>query len=214
MTKDEVLFHQVVNVYDLSWTLRQGIKLTLQLAEEEHIEPLRQLPKKSKKHSVILLMYWRVGGERWRKLEVWYLGYSISSGAGAKVRVELSDEDDFRAFLHLGPDSSIEIVLAELDEDGTIVNQAQRDKLAALPGGPRSKAAARLCKEPLFQEFAASRGGVPETEAGAADFIRARLEIESRAQLDHDDLAYQRFKEYIQKPYMHWPKFKAAHVQS
>jgi hypothetical protein len=53
------------------------------------------------------------------------------------------------------------------------------------------------CKEPLFQQFLR----VPN-EALAVTSVRAICEVKSRAEVDTDPRAQQRFHDFIRKPYL------------
>jgi hypothetical protein len=55
--------------------------------------------------------------------------------------------------------------------------------------------------EPAFIDWMRSIGQPANTAEDAAEFIRARCGVESRAQLDHDREARARFNRYIRAPY-------------
>jgi hypothetical protein len=55
--------------------------------------------------------------------------------------------------------------------------------------------------EPEFLDWMRSIGKPALTPADAAEFIRRRCGVESRAFLDHDRAAKSRFDEYIREPY-------------
>lgn len=67
----------------------------------------------------------------------------------------------------------------------------------ALKGGPLARLAGRLCQKPEFQRFAK----VDSIEAAAA-WVRKTCQVDSRAQLDHDDEAAQRFHNLVRRPYV------------
>lgn len=74
-------------------------------------------------------------------------------------------------------------------------------------GGPLANLAGRWTNEPAFLEWMNSIGQPANTPADAAEFIRARCCIETRALLDHDPHAKARFDEYVRGPYA---KFRTA----
>ncbi|KVO95548.1 hypothetical protein WL21_32520 [Burkholderia ubonensis] len=76
-----------------------------------------------------------------------------------------------------------------------------------LKGGPLANLAGRWANEPAFLEWMRSIGQPANTSTDAAEFVRARCCIESRAQLDHDSQAKARFDQYVRGPYA---KFRAA----
>ena len=99
--------------------------------------------------------------------------------------------------------------MIELDDDGNVVNVEQRAKLERMArkrqwpkGGPRSKHAARLCQDPEFQRWVGDIGIKMNDPLGCAHWMREECEIDSRAQLDHDPAALQRFEDRVQKPFL------------
>lgn len=74
-------------------------------------------------------------------------------------------------------------------------------------GGPLANLAGRWANEPAFLEWMRSTSQPANTPADAAEFMRARCCIESRAELDHDSEARARFNRYIREPYS---RYRAA----
>lgn len=68
-------------------------------------------------------------------------------------------------------------------------------------GGPLARLAGVWANEPEFLEWMRSIGQPANTPDDAAEFIRARCCIESRAILDHDPRAKALFHKYILGPY-------------
>ncbi|GAB7525339.1 hypothetical protein PBS_43280 [Paraburkholderia sp. 2C] len=68
-------------------------------------------------------------------------------------------------------------------------------------GGPLANLAGRWSNEPAFLEWMRSTNQPANTPRDAAEFIRARCCIESRAQLDHNREAKARFDRYVREPY-------------
>ncbi|MCA8026498.1 hypothetical protein [Burkholderia cepacia] len=68
-------------------------------------------------------------------------------------------------------------------------------------GGPLAKLAGLWANEPEFLNWMRAIGQPANTPEDAAEFIRARCCIESRAFLDHDPRAKSRFHQYILGPY-------------
>ncbi|SOE85673.1 hypothetical protein SAMN05446935_6147 [Burkholderia sp. YR290] len=79
--------------------------------------------------------------------------------------------------------------------------------MARAKGGPLARLAGRWANEPLFLEWMRSIGQPATTPHDAAEFIRARCCIESRALLDHMRDAAVRFERYIRGPYS---KYRAS----
>ena len=79
--------------------------------------------------------------------------------------------------------------------------------MARVKGGPLARLAGQWANEPAFLEWMRSTNQTANTPHYAAEFIRARCCVESRAQLDHDEQAKARFDQYIRGPYA---KYRAA----
>ncbi|WP_041493240.1 hypothetical protein [Burkholderia lata] len=74
-------------------------------------------------------------------------------------------------------------------------------------GGALARLAGLWANEPEFLDWMRSIGQPANTPVDAAEFVRARCCIESRAQLDHDPRAKARFEQYVRGPYA---KYRAA----
>ncbi|MCW3583947.1 hypothetical protein [Burkholderia cenocepacia] len=68
-------------------------------------------------------------------------------------------------------------------------------------GGPLARLAGLWANEPAFLDWMRSIGQPANTPADAAEFIRARCGVESRALLDHDLRAKAKFERYFRGPY-------------
>lgn len=68
-------------------------------------------------------------------------------------------------------------------------------------GGPLARLAGRWANESTFLDWMRATGQPANTPDDAAEFIRARCCVESRAFLDHDPRAEARFERYIRGPY-------------
>lgn len=201
-------FHNnAITLDDASDSLKSGYRIVMALANEEDYAPLREVRKKSKKHTVIYRMFCKIGKQWIRIEEIWFLGYNISSTAGAKARFELVSEEDWRHFRDLERDTPIEVLLVELDEEHQPVNQAERETLerAELRGGALSRRAGIMCKDKDFIAFVAARKGVQfADEHMATQFIYDRCGVDSRRLLDHDEHAKTNFQNYVRRPFVRW----------
>ncbi|PRH16842.1 hypothetical protein C6T71_28535 [Burkholderia multivorans] len=74
-------------------------------------------------------------------------------------------------------------------------------------GGALAKLAGLWANEPAFVDWMRASGQPANTPDDAAEFIRARCGVDSRAYLDHDPRAKARFDRYIRGPYS---KYRAA----
>ena len=83
--------------------------------------------------------------------------------------------------------------------------------MARVKGGPLAILAGKWSNEPMFLEWMRSTNQPANTPQDAAEFIRARCCVESRAQLDHDAEAKARFERYVRGPYA---KYRSAAVRT
>lgn len=86
-------------------------------------------------------------------------------------------------------------------------------KPVALPEAPRtgslSQQAGILCGESAFQRWVAETTGVAEGPVEAAEFVRAKCQVKSRADFDKDFEAARRFRD-LRADYDIWRKGLAA----
>lgn len=143
--------------------------------------------------------------------EVMLKGWSDGT-TGWKVTFWFKEENNSHPFLGIEKDTAYALVLVELDDDSSAINQQKRDRLAAAPKGGRerkiSNYAAMLCRTPEFWAYLRSIG-IEYDENGpgnnpATEWMRDKLGIESRSELDRDEGLARRFHEEIRKPYAAW----------
>lgn len=102
--------------------------------------------------------------------------------------------------------------LTELDDDEEQVDQQARDRVeSAMKSRQRrsqtlSQAAALLCRNPLFWQWAESQDGEwgVNSDEEAAIWMRDKLGIDSRRMLDEHEHIAERFHEDIRKPFHEW----------
>jgi hypothetical protein len=166
--------------------------------------------------------------EEWRgPVELKFLRWTVSSANGAVITFELEDRVVWQALrdkraIDAGYEidglDRFEMMLVELDAESKPINVAQRAKLEKMAlkrqwpkGGPQSKRAARLCREYEFQHWVKlqinwKKAGAPKnpevTPDVAADWMREKCDLDTRAQLDHDPAALQRFNDRVMAPYL------------
>lgn len=73
-----------------------------------------------------------------------------------------------------------------------------------LKGGQLARLAGQLCAQRHFQQWL----GAESTEHAAA-IVRGVCQVESRAQLDHDDEARARFHKHIRGPWVKGARFES-----
>ena len=100
------------------------------------------------------------------------------------------------------------MTLVELGDDERPVDQAKRRQMEeATKGGALSKHAARLCRDSEFQRWIAEAEGMDcadVDERFAAEWVRGTCEVDTRAKLDHDARAAQRYENLVRRPFVEW----------
>ena len=150
--------------------------------------------------------------------EVMMAGWSETHNGGAKITLWLANTEDLEPFKALtvakgntaGQRFMLGLVEIGDDEQPKIKNQKQKEK-----AGPLCMLACQWCKDPQFWQFLKSHfqdviSDVSfkniDNEDRAADFIKYHLNIESRKDLDLNDVK-DLFNLEIRQPYMAFPKY-------
>ncbi len=138
------------------------------------------------------------------KDELLLLRWGDNSRDGMTVTFQLPGEYDTHPFKHSPTGKKTgkryAAVLVEINDDETPVVQK-------LKGGRLSREAAGMCKREDFKDFV--RGRVThyvrhaEGENAAADYIRTRCCVTSRAELDHNPGPAQEFA-HIKREFLEW----------
>jgi hypothetical protein len=146
--------------------------------------------------------------------EVMLKGWSDGT-SGWKVTFWFT-EFEAHPFMGFEKDTEFALVLVEMDDDSSAINQAKREKLKDSPKSRQemklSNYAAMLCRSPEFIRYLRSHKGViadwdgeaADKPAIAAEWVRDHLGIKSRSELDTDIGAAHRFHSDIRKPYAQW----------
>ena len=142
--------------------------------------------------------------------ELQLAGWSETHNGGCKVTFWLQSSDDLEAFRTLTirkGNTSGQRFMAALVEVGddelpvqpidTLPEPVQKAAENVHIGGPLARLAGQWCADPAFREWI-----YVDTEAQAAEKIRAFCNIESRRLLDHDLEAATKFKKLFRTPYM------------
>lgn len=156
--------------------------------------------------------------------EAWFIGATWSHTSGASITLEVLE---FRGF-HLmpttdgsavGKGSLLFLTLVELDDQEQSVDQEQADRADELEermkGGANSKQAAILFQADDFRRFVAIRlygqaGAVGErrlaTFAQADEWAKRVAGFTSKAQLDHDPAAAERYQHKVMRWFLSWAR--------
>lgn len=136
-------------------------------------------------------------------------GWSESHTGGCKVTFWLQSPDDLQAFRDLTvrkgntAGQRFMAALVEIGDDEQPVTPPAPEKPK---GGPLAKLAGMWCNDPEFLVWANSvtHAGIfwhLEDAEEAAEFIRELCEIQSRAELDSNPAAAEKFHSLIRGPY-------------
>lgn len=214
ITEEQVAAHARVRLHNASSSHAVGYRLELSLIEESDYTEFAEITKRKRnrtggRYRMFLTSHKPMpDGSLAMEFEVWFLGWTVSNTGGAKIRFDLAGDEDFAFFRSLpaGDEASVwDMVLVELSDDDEVVDQKARERIESLTGGPKSQKAGRMCADIQFQRFVAVRTGLAKgalaSADACADYIRRRCHISSRAQLDHEPDAWERFKKFIDTPY-------------
>lgn len=129
--------------------------------------------------------------------EVQFRRYSDTSTQGASIVLGLHDRADIEAFI--GKEGKrFMAVLVEIGDDEQPV-QIDKPK-----GGSASKWLAMRCQEPEFWSFLHAGGYDVDDAESAAEACRKELEVSSRAEIDNDPAAMERFHTRLREPWIEW----------
>lgn len=147
--------------------------------------------------------------------EVMLAGWQESHTAGAKITFWLPDAELLEPFKGMTAKKGntagqrFMAVLVEIGDDDQPIAPAEQTKAK---GGELARLAGMWCNDPLFREWLASieTGYVLRTPEDIASVIRLMCGVESRAELDNNEDAEEKFHRLIRIPYAHWLKERNA----
>lgn len=222
--EDYVAFHGNVYLKNCIDSHKTGMRIQILLENEEDYKVFKSFKKhrKGKAGTGMYSGYSRHrGDENWfGPVELRFISWSMSSSNGAVVTFEIDDPDQWRqmrkgkaidAGYRIDELEPVEFLMVELDQEGQAINIMQRAKIESYErkkqwpkGGPQSKRAARLGQDVDFINWLRQRKIIKGIckPADIADWIRKEADIDSRAQLDHDPAALERFEDRIVKPFL------------
>jgi len=220
---DYVAFHGNVFLKGVIDSHKTGLRLQLNLEHEEDYKVFKTFNKlrKGKGGTGLYRAYSRSAGRKewYGPVDLRFVRWTMSSANGTVITFELDDHEEWARIRESKAIDSgyrideldpIEFMLVELDQEGQPINVEQRAKLEKYArkkkwpkGGSQSKRAARLCADPEFLQWLAqytSKGY--SSVADIADWMRKEIDIDTRAQLDHDPAALQRFEDRVMSPFL------------
>ena len=126
--------------------------------------------------------------------------------ADGTLRVQIDIDPRFRAsFFEMFGQIDMPVAIAPLVADFERNEPEPKPEPEKPKGGQLAKLAGMWCEEPEFWEFLTHKTGSKiSTADGAAASVRHQCSIESRSDLDHNEIASAHFHRYIRQPYMAW----------
>ena len=212
ITEDHVAYHGRFALYNAESSHARGYRVQFRLRSEDDYKVFKGMTKRKKGRAGIVF---RVSllGELPRMIEAYFAGWSVTNSDGARVTFDLQTSEDFDFFRELPAlcDTTEgiewEAVMVEVGDDGQAVDQKRREQVESMKGGVQCKRAALLCTDRNFRLWCGTQKmtlGRAATQDEAAQMIRDVCRIASRAELDHDDSAAERFRRWITLPYAKW----------
>ncbi len=137
--------------------------------------------------------------------------YGESAAGGPYIKLRMPDPDSLAVFR--GKDRATKtkqgtryiVMMIEVQDDETPVNQQRRQAMEeGMKGGVLSRHAGALCNDANFVRFLNEHHGanVPWDKDTAKMFIYRVCRIRSRRELDHNEEAAQRYKSFVQAPFL------------
>lgn len=214
-------YHATVEMHEAKWTDKEGstitFKLPMKLTDDQR-NPFHKFTKRRKGRAGTRFMLVCVDKKLKQKVyedEVMLAGWNDSQTNGHTVKFWIATDTlghPFEGFERHEP-GRFYISMVELDDDQEPVNQKMRDKVESASKRPSERvsfSAAMLCKDDDFLVWINEKHGshwsdpVVTNETDARDYLCQSLGIESRADLDIDPQAAQRFHEDIRRPFLVW----------
>lgn len=201
--KDELAAAADVLLHNVENSTRGGMKLILKLKDVLELKDFENITRFRKGHAGGIYRMILAGKDWQWSGDTMFLGWSASHTGGVKLRFQLSEESDLRFLMDVPRGTECSMGMRELDEEGGMVDELVKERVESERGGPLSKRAAQLGRDPDFREWLAQTElGVVPSEVQCADYIRNKCGVSSRAMLDHDNQAAECFKTMILNPYI------------
>lgn len=129
-------------------------------------------------------------------------GMKMMADGTIRISFDFEPRHGQQAFALFGsPGSQVAVarIMPEVAQRQAQQETIEREKVK---GGELCKLAAMFCNEPKFRDWLRlTYDPLPQTAEDAATIIRNVCKIESRAELDHNEAAAQRFHSHFRLPY-------------
>jgi hypothetical protein len=152
------------------------------------------------------------------------LAWAETSQGGSRIVLQLADPDDLEPFKAMSlakgrgknaiAGQRLMVAFVEIGDDEQPVAESQDDmnrrltkRVMDMPiakGGPLSRLAGRWCNDEAFQKWITPLGEIEcrgDSETAAA-LVRTLCGVKSRAEIDHDPKAAEKFERLIRRPFM------------
>lgn len=146
------------------------------------------------------------------------LGASWTHTQGATVVFAFDSAEYWRHFTTADQSENptqFHLTLVEMQDDETPVDQVSQDtleKATKRKGGPKSKHVAQVMQSPDFRSFVGKRLEMPEsrwdmvTPDMADKWVKQVVGIASKADLDHEPAAWERYEKLVRRPFITWAR--------
>lgn len=111
-------------------------------------------------------------------------------------------QDAFRLFASPGTPAAIAALAVGYEAKSPIIDNYLEKDNSKPKGGALSKLAGMWCASPAFWGWVLKTHGFFCEAEGAADLVRKLCDIDSRAELDHNTEAAEKFQRHIRGPYV------------
>lgn len=228
-SETKVFWKGEVEVLDASWSIKAGRIASLRFVTNGAARsPFDELVLKrgGRLGCRFSAVFVEVATQRKFTCELMLMGGGSSLGQGYWAKFVVDADPDRHPFegctgrTHAGPGTAFMLALILLPDDGKPVEQEHSEERKRKP---LSNYAAMMCMSPLFHKFLSETvtvGGEfkpPEyfdENDNAARYMRWRLKIESRAEMDRNQRVAENFHKLIRIPFVQWRQAGERHDQS
>jgi len=235
--EDHIAFEGNVELKKWIDTSAHGFKITLSLENRQRLDSFdgvmaMRKSRGGQRYQAIVTPYWvnidhgRQPDETQAFVQEWqFCGRGWSESGGAHIAVHLGDSDAIQWWRMKKAADQVEagergseylIMLLELDDDETIVNQTKRQVAIAPPpdkGGPRSKHVARMIQDPEFGLWLTRYSLYASHEepykydltANRDALVKRVCGMVSKVELDNgNETAWQKWDSQFKTPFIKW----------
>ena len=238
MAEEHVAFEGKLGFEKWIDTSAYGFKITLSLEGRHQLDAFDgvmsyRAKRGGHRYMAICQPYWQPDGPGTPKkpddsqqfVDEWqFAGRGWSESKGAHIAVMVADRQAISRWkLRTAGDQVTDdtgprhyyVMLLELDDDETIVNQAKRERVVAPPtpkGGPRSKAVARMLQDPDFANWMDNHsihsdylGPHDRTLEQRDGMMKAKCGIKSKIEFDNgNEEAWQAWETQFHRPFIQY----------